>query len=53
VQGNCLGIAYDLRDLLADLFQIPVWLPMFKARYLVHAAAPLEAKRLVYCIAGP
>ena len=52
-QGNCLGIAYDPRDRLAGLFQIPFWLPMFKARYLVRAPLPLQAGRLVYCIAGP
>lgn len=51
--GNCLGIAYDPRDRLADVFQIPFWLPMFKARYLVRASGPLEVERLVYCIAGP
>jgi GNAT superfamily N-acetyltransferase len=52
-RGNCLGIAYDPRDRLAALFQIPFWLPMFKARYLVRAATPLEAGRPVYCLAGP
>jgi len=52
-RGNCLGLAYDPRDRLAELFQIPFWLPMFKARYLVRAPAPLEAGRLIYCIAGP
>jgi len=52
-QGNCMGIAYDPRDRLADLFRIPFWLPMFKARYLVRASDPLEAERLIYCIAGP
>lgn len=52
-QGNCLGIAYDPRDRLAGLFQIPFWLPMFEARYLVRAPVPLETGRLVYCIAGP
>ncbi len=51
-QGNCMGIAYDPRDRLADVFQIPFWLPMFKARYLVRAFDPLEADRLTYCIAG-
>ena len=52
-QGNCMGIAYDPRDRLADVFQIPFWLPMFKARYLVRVSTPLEAERLTYCIAGP
>jgi GNAT superfamily N-acetyltransferase len=52
-RGNCLGIAYDPRDRLADVFQIPFWLPMFKARYLVRASDRLEAERLTYCIAGP
>lgn len=48
-----LGIAYDPRDRLAGLFQVPFWLPMFKARYLVRASDLQEADRLVYCIAGP
>jgi len=52
-QGNCMGIAYDPNDRLADVFRIPFWLPMFKARYLVRASAPLEPERLIYCIAGP
>jgi hypothetical protein len=52
-QGNCLGIAYDPRDKLADVFRVPFWLPMFKARYLVRASDPLEAERPIYCIAGP
>jgi predicted N-acetyltransferase YhbS len=52
-QGNCLGIAYDPRDRLADVFQVPFWLPMFKARYLVRGSDPLETERLIYCIAGP
>lgn len=51
--GNCLGVAYDPRDRLADVFQIPFWLPMFKARYLVRASDQLDAGRLTYCIAGP
>jgi predicted N-acetyltransferase YhbS len=51
-QGNCLGIAYDPRDRLADVFQVPFWLPMFKARYLVRASDPLEGEHLTYCIAG-
>jgi len=52
-RGNCLGIAYDPRDRLADVFQVPFWLPMFKARYLVRASDALEPDRLIYCIAGP
>lgn len=52
-RGNCLGIAYDPRDQLAQLFQIPFWLPMFKARYLVRASHPIEIERLIYCVAGP
>lgn len=52
-QGNCMGIAYDPRDRLADVFQIPFWVPMFKARYLVRASNPLEVERSIYCIAGP
>lgn len=52
-RGNCMGIAYDPRDRLTDLFQVPFWLPMFKARYLVRGSDPLEPERLIYCIAGP
>jgi GNAT superfamily N-acetyltransferase len=52
-QGNCMGIAYDPRDQLADVFRVPFWLPMFKAHYLVRASDPLETERLIYCIAGP
>ena len=52
-RGNSLGIAYDPRDPLAGMFQVPFWLPMFKARYLVRASKPLEPDRLIYCIAGP
>lgn len=52
-QGDCLGIAYDPHDQLADVFQIPFWLPMFKARYLVRAPEPPEVGRMTYCIAGP
>jgi GNAT superfamily N-acetyltransferase len=52
-QGNCMGIAYDPRDKLADVFRVPFWLPMFKARYLVRASDPPELERLIYCIAGP
>jgi len=51
-QGNCMGIAYDPRDRLADVFQVPFWLPMFKGRYLVRTSGPLEPERLTYCIAG-
>jgi hypothetical protein len=52
-QGNCMGVAYDPRDLVASVFRVPFWMPMFKARYLVRASNPLEAERLIYCIAGP
>lgn len=52
-RGNCLGIAYDPGDRLAELFQIPFWLPMFKACYAVRVTEPLVAKRRVYCVAGP
>jgi hypothetical protein len=51
-RGNCLGIAYDPGDRLADLFQIPFWLPMFEACYTVRAPEPLVAKRRIYCVAG-
>jgi GNAT superfamily N-acetyltransferase len=52
-QGNCLGIAYDPRDSLADMFQIPFWLPMFQARYAVRAGVALDPDRPIYCLAGP
>ncbi len=52
-EASSLGIAYDPRDLLANLFQVPFWLPTFKARYLVRAPGPLDPARLIYCIAGP
>jgi GNAT superfamily N-acetyltransferase len=51
-RGNCMGVAYDPRDSLVEVFQIPFWLPTFKARYLVRASCQLEADRLTYCIAG-
>jgi GNAT superfamily N-acetyltransferase len=51
-QGNCMGVAYDPRDSLAEVFQVPFWLPTFKARYLVRASCQLERDRLTYCIAG-
>ena len=52
-QGNCIGIAYDPNDRLADVFRVPFWLPMFKAHYLVRVSNPPDQKRLIYCIAGP
>ena len=52
-RGNCLGIAYDPSGRLAELFRVPFWLPMFKARYLVRAPEPSDAKRHTYCVAGP
>jgi hypothetical protein len=52
-QGNCMGVAYDPRDRLAAVFQIPFWLPMFKARYLVRTPEPMEPERMIYCVAGP
>lgn len=52
-QGNCMGIAYDPRDRLAEVFQIPFWLPMFKGRYLVRSSNSLDSERLIYCLAGP
>jgi hypothetical protein len=52
-QGNSLGIAYDPRDKLASVFQIPFWLPMFKARYAVRASTALDPDRPIYCFAGP
>jgi hypothetical protein len=52
-QGNCLGIAYDPRDKLGDVFRIPFWLPMFPAHYAVRGGAALDPDRLIYCLAGP
>jgi hypothetical protein len=52
-QGNCLGIAYDPRDRLADVFRIPFWLPMFPARYAVRGGTALDPDRPIYCLAGP
>lgn len=51
-RGGCLGIAYDPRDRVADVFRLPRWLPTFSARYLVGAAARVEPERPTYCIAG-
>ena len=51
-RGDCLGIAYDPRDQLAELFQVPFWLPMFKARYLVRSSKAIDPQRFTYCIAG-
>ncbi|MGI9590623.1 MAG: GNAT family N-acetyltransferase, partial [Myxococcota bacterium] len=48
-QGRCLGIAYDPRDALAGVFQLPRWLPTFDARYLVRAAGPVAVERPTYC----
>jgi GNAT superfamily N-acetyltransferase len=48
-----LGIAFDPRDSLGNLFQVPRWLPMFPARYLVRAPGALQVERPTYCIAGP
>jgi len=52
-QGNCLGIAYDPRDRLADVFRIPFWLPMFQAHYAVRAGVAMDPDRPIYCLAGP
>jgi GNAT superfamily N-acetyltransferase len=52
-RADGLGIAFDPRDYLKDMFQIPPWLPMFPARYLVRAPGMLEVERPTYCIAGP
>jgi hypothetical protein len=52
-RADGLGIAYDPRDRLGDLFQVPFWLPMFPARYLVRTSVSLETGRPTYCIAGP
>lgn len=48
-----LGIAFDPRDRLGDLFQIPPWLPTFPACYLVRIPGALQVERPTYCIAGP
>lgn len=52
-RGDSLGITYDPRDKLADVFQIPFWLPMFRASYAVRASHSLDVDRLTYCMAGP
>lgn len=52
-QGNCMGIAYDPRDRLADVYQVPFWLPMFGARYVVRASRGPDPERPIYCHAGP
>jgi hypothetical protein len=52
-RGTSLGIAYDPRDPLAEVFQIPFWLPMVTAGYAIMAAEPLDPDRLTYCVAGP
>jgi predicted N-acetyltransferase YhbS len=51
-QGTCLGIAYDPRDELAGLFQVPFWLPMVTAAYWVRADGPWDLERCTYYIAG-
>jgi len=51
--GSSLGIAYDPRDKLAEVFQIPFWLPMFKAHYVIKTKKSVELERLTYCVAGP
>ena len=50
-RADSLGIAYDPRSPLHDLFQLPFWLPMFKARYLVRTSD--SSHKLIYCLAGP
>lgn len=52
-QSNSLGIAYDPQDTIANVFQIPFWLPMFKGYYVVKTNSPFNAERLIYCTAGP
>jgi GNAT superfamily N-acetyltransferase len=52
-QGSSLGIAYDPRDKLAEVFQIPFWLPMFNAHYVIKTKKSVELERLTYCVAGP
>lgn len=52
-RADALGIAYDPRDPVAQVYRVPFWLPMFPARYLVRAPQPLETGRPTYCIAGP
>jgi hypothetical protein len=52
-QGNSLGIAYDPRDETADVFQLPFWLPMFNATYVIRTDQDLDPDRLIYCVAGP
>ena len=50
--AGSIGIAFDPRDPVAAVYQLPRWLPTFPARYLVRAAAELDAERLTYCVAG-
>jgi hypothetical protein len=52
-RGSSLGIAYDPTDRLRQIFRLPPWLPMFKARYLVKGAPAGDTSRPIYCTAGP
>ena len=52
-QGSSLGIAFDPRDKLTEVFQIPFWLPLFDAHYVIKTKNPENLERLTYCIAGP
>lgn len=52
-QADSLGIAFDTRDRLAAVFQVPFWLPLVKARYAVRCDKAIDYERPVYCEAGP
>jgi ribosomal protein S18 acetylase RimI-like enzyme len=51
-RGNCLGVAYDPRDQLKDVFKVPPWLPKVRALYLVRAGVSGDPARRIYCVAG-
>ena len=52
-RGGCFGIAFDPRDKVADVFQLPFWLPMFNANYTIRTDKEVSTDRFVYCVAGP
>ena len=52
-QATSLGIAFDPQDYLADVFQLPSWLPLVSARYGLRTTLQDDPDRPVYCLAGP
>jgi hypothetical protein len=52
-QATSLGIAYDQRDPLGAMFQVPTWLLLVPARYGLRTSLPADPDRPIYCIAGP